>query len=182
MELRFVPPDLRRLDEIGTEIICCGFFSDERPPHGTLGLLDFRLAGWLSRLIQSGRLSGARGELSMISLRPKLPFDKALVFGLGERESFDERAYRETMERMLDALEGLCARAAVIELPGRHVGALSAEQAADIALELAAERPEQHDAFTLIERPEDEKRIVLRMIEQRRRVRRLISEEIPPSS
>lgn len=172
MELRFVPPDLRRLDEVGTEIIACGFFEDERPPHGTLGLIDWRMAGWLSKQIERGRMRGARGEVTMVSLRPKLPFDKALVFGLGDRPSFDEEAYRATMALMLSTFEGLCARSAVVELPGRHVGALTAEHAADVALEMIADRPD-HDVWTLIELPEDEKRIVTHMIEQRRRVRRL---------
>lgn len=175
MELRFVAPDLRRLDEVGTEIIACGFFADERPPRGTLDLIDWRLAGYLSRLVQRGLLTGKRGEVAMIALRPKLPFDKAIVLGLGERENFDETAYRACIHLLLETLEGLCARNAVVELPGRHVGALSAEHAADILLEIAAERPD-HDVFTLIERPEDEKRIVTHMIEQRRRVRRFGSE------
>lgn len=177
MELRFVPPDLRRLDEVGTEIIACGFFADERPPHGTLGLIDWRTAGWLSRFLQRGRMKGTLGEVSMLALRPKLPFDKAIVFGLGERASFDEAAYRATISLMLATFEGLFARSAVVELPGRHVGALTAEHAADIALELAAERPD-HDVWTLIEQPEDEKRIVTHMIEQRRRVRRLAPSDV----
>lgn len=175
MELHFVAPDLRRLDEVGTEIIACGFFADERPPRGTLGLIDWRMAGYLSRLLQRGQLTGARGEIAMISLRPKLPFDKAIVLGLGERASFDEGTYRQCIELLLKTLEGLCARTAVVELPGRHVGALSAEHAADILLEIAAERPD-YDAFTLIELADDEKRIVTHMIEQRRRVRRLAPE------
>jgi len=175
VELHFVAPDLRRLDEVGTEIIACGFFADERPPRGTLGLIDWRMAGYLSRLLRRGHLTGTRGEIAMISLRPKLPFDKAIVLGLGERESFDEAAYRQCIELLLKTLEGLCARNAVVELPGRHVAALSAEHAADILLEIAAERPE-YDAFTLIERAEDEKRIVSHMIEQRRRVRRFLPE------
>lgn len=178
MELRFVPPDLRSLDEIGTEIIACGFFADERPPHGTLGLIDWRLAGWLSRLMKGGQLSGVRGEVAMFPLRPKLPFDKAILFGLGERESFDEVAYRAAVASMLSTLEGLCARAAVVELPGRHVGALTAEHAADILLEMARERP-FHDIWTLVELPDDEKRIVTHMIEQRRRVRRLTPLDSP---
>src|SRR5690606_6715752 len=103
--------------------------------------------------------------------------DKAIVLGLGARESFTEGVYRECIHALLKTLEGLCARNAVVELPGRHVGALVAEHAADILLEIAATRPD-HDVFTLIERPEDEKRIVTHMIEQRRRVRRFGSEGV----
>jgi hypothetical protein len=172
VELRFVPPELRKLDEVGTEVLACGLFSDERPPHGTLGLVDWRLAGQVSRLLSRGWVRGARGEVVMMPLRPKLPFDKVIVFGLGDRASFDEAAFRATIESMLATMEGLSARSAVVELPGRHVGALTAEHAADILLETAAGHPE-HDVWTLVERPEDQKRVTAHMIEQRRRVRRL---------
>ena len=37
MELRFVIPDLRRFDEVGSEVLACGVFADERPLHGTAG-------------------------------------------------------------------------------------------------------------------------------------------------
>lgn len=172
MELRFVPPELRRLDEAGTEVIVCGLFSDERPPHGALGLVDWRLAGGISHLIQKGWVTGREGESVMVPVRPKLPFDKAVLFGFGERGAFNELTCRRLTEQMLRVMERLCARNAVVELPGRHVDAIAPEQAADILLELAGGRPE-HDVWTLIERSDDQKRITARMVEQRRRVRRV---------
>jgi hypothetical protein len=177
VELRFVPPDLRRLDEVGCEVLACGVFADERPPHGAGGLVDWRLAGTLSRLMQRGFIRGATGEVTMIPLRPKLPFDKALLFGLGERKSFDDGVFRSTVAHMLRAMEGLCARSAVVELPGRHTGAIAAEDAADMLLELAGGRPE-HDVWTLIEPNEDQKKITARMTEQRRRDRRVVLGEL----
>src|SRR4051812_10330977 len=97
MELRFIAPDLRRLDEVGCEVLACGLFADERPPRGTGGLIDWRTAGSLCHLIERGFLTAARGEVMMIPLRPKLPFDKALLFGLGERQHFDADVFRETV-------------------------------------------------------------------------------------
>ena len=95
-----------------------------------------------------------------------------IAFGLGARERFDEAAFRRVIEHMLTTMEGLAARTAVVELPGRHVGALSAEQATDILLELSSQRP-MHDLWTLIESLEDQRRIQAHMIEERRRVRRI---------
>jgi hypothetical protein len=172
MELRFVPPELRRLDDVGTEVVACGFFSDERPPRGTAGLIDWRLAGRLSRLLMRGLIAGSVGEVVMVPVRPKLPFDKALLFGLGERAKFDEVVYRVVVAKLLETMVGLSARSAVVELPGRHVGALAAEHAADILLEAAAGRPE-HDVWTLVEPTEDQRRVTAHMIEERRRVRRI---------
>jgi hypothetical protein len=173
MELRFITPELRRLDEVGSEVLACGVFADERPPHGTAGLVDWRLSGQVMRLIAQSFLTGERGEVVMLPLRPKLPFDKALLFGLGRREEFDHAVFRAVTAHMLRAMEGLCARSAVVELPGRHRSAIDAERATDILLELAGGRPE-HDLWTLIEPIDDQKRITARMSEQRRRDRRIV--------
>jgi hypothetical protein len=173
MELRFVTPELRRLDELGSEVLLCGVFLDERPHHGTAGLVDWRLSGLVSRLIRRGFVTGKRGEVVMIPLRPRMPFDKALLFGLGPVAEFDDAAYRAVTEHMLSVLEGLCARSAVVELPGRHRGAIDAERASDILFELAGGRPE-HDIWTLIETTDDQKRIAARVSEQRRRDRRIV--------
>jgi hypothetical protein len=173
MELRFVTPELRRLDELASEVLACGVFLDERPHHGTAGLVDWRLSGLVSRLIRRAFVSGKRGEVVMLPLRPKMPFDKALLFGLGKRDDFDDDAFRAVTEHMLAVMEGLCARSAVVELPGRHRAAIDAERATDILFELAGGRPE-HDIWTLIETSEDQKRIAARVSEQRRRDRRIV--------
>jgi hypothetical protein len=71
---------------------------------------------------------------------------------------------------MLETLEGLRARTAVVELPGRHRDAIAPDRAADILLEMAGSRPE-HDTWTLVE-PSDAQRIITQhMIQERRRVR-----------
>lgn len=177
MELRFVVPDLRKLDETSSEVLACGVFADERPPTGIAGLIDWRLAGRVSSLMLDGFVEGRLGEVVMIPLRPKLPFDKGLLFGLGERGSFAHAQFRQTVVQMLKTMEGLCARSAVVELPGRHTGIIGAEDATTILLESAGSRPE-HDAWTLVEPPEEQKRITTRMMEQRRRDRRVVLGEV----
>lgn len=173
MELRFVTPELRRLDEVPSEVLACGLFADERPHHGTAGLVDWRLSGLVSKLIRQNFATGKRGEVVMLPLRPKLPFDKALLFGMGGRNAFDDAVFRGVTAHMLSTMEGLSVRSAVVELPGRHRGAIDAERATDILLELAGASPE-HDLWTLIEGSEDQKRIAARMSEQRRRDRRIV--------
>jgi hypothetical protein len=73
---------------------------------------------------------------------------------------------------VLTTLEGLKARTAVVELPGRHFDGITPERAADILLEMAGGRPE-HDAWTLIEPLEGQKVIAQQTILERRRVRQL---------
>ncbi len=170
MDLRFTTPELRKLDLLGTEIIVSTLASDERPPHGVTGLLDFRLAGRISRLIENGFATGRVGEVVLVPGKPKLPFDKLLLFGIGKQTEFNDPVFRAVLDKILRTLEGLRARTAVVELPGRHFDAISPERAADILLESAGGQKE-HDVWTLIEPLEAQRAITQHMIQERRRVR-----------
>lgn len=144
--------------------------ADERPPHGVAGLVDWRLAGRVSKLLASGYATGKLGEVLLLPGKPKLPFDKIVLFGFGNSSEFNEHVFRFVIDKVLSTLEGLRARTAVVELPGRHIGAIRAERAADILLESAGGRPE-HDVWTLVEPQEAQRAITQHMIQERRRVR-----------
>ncbi len=107
MDLRFTPPQLRKLDLSGTEVLVATLASDERPPQGLAGLLDYRMAGRVSRLMQRGFAEGKVGEVVLVPGRPKLPFDKVLLFGIGKRADFCEPVFRAVLDRLLLTLEGL---------------------------------------------------------------------------
>ena len=170
MELRFATPELRQLDLAGTEVLVASFGSDERPPGGVTGLVDWRLAGRVSALMLAGFATGAVGEVLLLPGKPKLPFDKVVLFGIGPCAEFSERVFRATVDRILRTLEGLRARTAVVELPGRHFAGISPDRAADILLESAGGRPE-HDVWTLVEPQDAQRAITHHMIQERRRVR-----------
>jgi hypothetical protein len=171
MELRFVPPELRRLDETSAELIACSMWRDERPMRGLAGLLDWRLAGRLSKLARESFLVGELGEILCIPGRPRLPFDKILVMGLGTRATFDDNAFRGVVQQLLRSLEGLHIRRAVVELPGRAEGLIDPERATEIVLECASDSPD-HDAWWLVEPDEARTRIAARAQDERRRTRR----------
>lgn len=156
IDLRFVAPDLRRLDETDAEILVCGVFQDERPFRGLAGLLDFRLAGKLSRLARQGFLRGEIGEALLVPARTRLASDKLMVVGLGPRATFDDEAYRRVLARTLDALAGLSVKKAVVELPGRGAPALDAAPAARLLVDVLGD--EQRDAITFVE-PERERAV-----------------------
>ena len=155
-ELRFVAPDLRRLDEVGSEVVVCGIWRDERPFSGLACLLDWRLAGRLSRLARQGFLVGDVGEVLVVPARPRLPFDKLLACGLGPRATFNDVAFRTVLERIVDALAGLSVKKAVIELPGRGQGGVDAERAAEILLDVVGD--DERD-LCFVEEPDAQRRI-----------------------
>jgi len=167
VDLHFLPPDLRHLDEASAELCACSLWADERPMRGLAGLLDWRLGGRLSLLLRSGFLTGRRGETLLVPGKPHVPFEKVLLVGLGAQAAFDDTAFRETVKLMASALEGLRVRRAVVELPGRAGDEVDAERAITIALECVGDSP-HHDAWWLVEAPASQKRIVQRAADERR--------------
>jgi hypothetical protein len=173
VELRFVQPSLVELDELDTEVLACSLWSDVRPAHGLAGLCDWRLAGRLSHLARAGFVTGRTGEVVMVPGKPRLSFDKLLLFGAGDRSAFDEDAFTRIVSGMLKTMEGLAARVAVVELHGRHDELIAADRAADILLAATGGKRE-HDVWTLVEGADGKQRIVQHMIEMRRRIRRVL--------
>jgi hypothetical protein len=171
VELRFILPALRRLDLAATEVLVASLTENERPVRGLSGLLDWRLKGRIAGLLANGFATGELGEVLLIPGKPRLPFDKVILFGLGQTADFGDRAYRQVVARILSTLEGLRARSAVVELPGRHFNAIGPEEAASVLLEYAAERPD-HDLWTLVESAEAQQVIAQQVISERKRVRR----------
>lgn len=174
MELRFVDPVLSQLDALDSEVLACTVWQDARPCDGVAGLCDWRFAGRLARLQRSDFLRGEAGEVVLLTGRPKMSFDKILLFGAGPRDKFDETVFAQLVQHMLEVLEGLSTRIAVVELPGRQSDVIPAERAADMLLEAATKEPSlgKHDVWTLVEDASARKLITKHMIEERRRIRR----------
>ncbi|HMI91498.1 MAG TPA: leucyl aminopeptidase, partial [Polyangiales bacterium] len=72
MHVRFAAPEMAQLDALRCEALALSFFSDERPLRGPLGLIDWRLCGFVSQLLTSGRVGGALLETVLVPARPKL--------------------------------------------------------------------------------------------------------------
>jgi hypothetical protein len=168
MDLRFVLPELHALDDTPAEVCACGMWQDERPLRGLAGLLDWRLAGRVSRLARQSFAVGTMAEVVCIQGRPRLPFEKVLFIGCGPTAGFDDARFREAATVLLRTLEGLKVRRAVVELPGRGRDAIAPERAAEIVLEIARDA-EAHDAWWLVEPPEAQAKIASRATEERRR-------------
>jgi hypothetical protein len=170
MDLRFVPPELRRLDDTAVELCACGLWRDERPPRGLAALLDWRLGGRLTALMKRDFVRGELGEALLVPGKPHVPFEKLLLVGVGDRAAFDEGVFRRAVERIARSLEGLRVRRAVVELPGRAANAVSPERAIELTLECVGASTE-HDAWWLVEDTASQKRMEQRADDERRRAR-----------
>jgi hypothetical protein len=172
MDLRFLPPEPRRLEDASVELCACSIWSDERPARGFAGLIDWQLGGRLSALLKAGFVRGDRGEALLVPGKPHVPFEKVLVVGLGRRNAFDDGAFRDAIVHLARALEGLRVRRAVLELPGRSGDAIDAERAITLTLDAVGATAE-HDVWWLVDTPAAQKRIEQRAADERRRARAL---------
>jgi len=127
--------DLARWDGEGRgDLLAVHIWEDVRPLRGAAGLLDWRLCGKLSGLIQSGRLGGAEGEQLLLPTGGRLPWRVAMVMGLGSRVGFSGARFRAAMARLLAAARGLGVRELALAPPGRDIDVVPARRAMDLVL------------------------------------------------
>lgn len=72
------------VDILMHESLVLGFFSNERPPKGYCGFVDWRLNGMISKNIARGKITGHFKEKVLITPHYRIPSSKILLFGLGE--------------------------------------------------------------------------------------------------
>lgn len=169
LDLRFATRDLKRLDQISSEVLVAPVMQDERPPRGVAGMVDWRLSGQVSRVMKTGFFKGELFETLLLPTRSALPFDKTVLFGCGPKADFDERAYLAALQRIRQVLAGLKAGHAVVELPGRHLDLIAAERAVDLLLE-GVDDPTDQSVWTLIDAPLAQKTLSDRRLRERRRL------------
>lgn len=170
MDVSFVAPDLRKLDALKREAIALPFFEGERPLRGALGLVDWRLAGLVSRVLLRGHANGNLGETVLLPTKRRLPFEKLFLFGAGAPSELDEARFEEVTARMLDTLDAARVRSSVIALPGRAVGRIDPTVAMQRFLRHASEHPEQ-DSTILIEDSDGQRAMQPVLERERRRAR-----------
>lgn len=170
MEVRFVAPDWDNLDALRSEAILTPFFSDERPLCGVLGLIDWRMCGFVSRMLGSGMVKGERGEHALIPLKPRFTVDKLFLFGLGPEAAFDDAVLHDTTARMLEVVARAQVRATAIVLPGRGTQRVPAAEAMESFVRAVAERDTQ-DEVVLLEPLEAHKDMEPILQRERRRAR-----------
>ncbi|HWE31423.1 MAG TPA: M17 family peptidase N-terminal domain-containing protein, partial [Polyangia bacterium] len=106
MNVSFLASDLGKWDaaENVPETLVLPFFVDERPLRGAAGLCDWRLCGRLSRLLQSSRVAGKWGEVTLYPPGKRLPFQRLLLVGLGAADRFDEKTAQDAARLIADKM------------------------------------------------------------------------------
>ena len=81
-------------------------FQDERPMSGMAARADWRLNGFLSRLLVDNRFTGERGEWLLVHTQGRLPFTHLFLVGMGRKGS-------RTPLNSKRALEGIAGKVAL---------------------------------------------------------------------
>jgi hypothetical protein len=169
LEVQFAAPELRRLDASRADALVLTLFEDERPLRGASGLVDWRLCGRLSSLLTEGRITGTRGETTLLPPRPRLPFDRLVLYGLGRSDEFDDDVCVSALGAIFDTLTSLRSRTCLLVVPGRATGRLRAERALDLLFDAVRGRDGQ-DSVTLLE-PFAAQKVMLPLLEKRKKRR-----------
>lgn len=125
---------LASLDAAGADAAAL-FVGPERPLQGLSGLVDWRLAGALSRTLRAGTYGGEGGEQLLVPTNGRLGAPRVFCFGVAEPPA-DEAAFRAVAYRALDALLRAGSRSQLTALPPFGAG-LSRPLAARLWLEAA---------------------------------------------
>lgn len=149
MDVHFAQPAMREIDRLKCDAIGIPFFSDEHPPRGVLGLLDWRLCGLVTRMMMRDKIAGAPLETVLIPARQRLSVDKLLLFGAGPRSQFSAERINELMRHMLATLTQLGARSSAIVLPGRSPALVEPAVAIETLLTTSTSFPDHDEVWVL---------------------------------
>lgn len=109
--------DAESLARVGAEVAVAGFFRDQRPLRGGAGLADWRLCGFVSRLLIASRAQGEPGEAILATTHGRLRAGRLLLIGLGPRARFGFEAHVSAVEQAVRRLLDLGVATAVFDLP-----------------------------------------------------------------
>ncbi len=80
---RLLEPSLAAVDALAVDSIVVGLCRDVRPLAGLLGVIDWRLCGRLSRLVEAGTITGDVDEKVLFPTGGRLPVPRLFLYGWG---------------------------------------------------------------------------------------------------
>ncbi|MDP3276488.1 MAG: M17 family peptidase N-terminal domain-containing protein [Deltaproteobacteria bacterium] len=172
MELRFVTLSLSAIDSLRSELGVLTFFEDERPLRGYAGLCDWRLCGRLSGLLASRRVQGRVGEKTLLPAGARLPFERLLLVGLGQRSHFDVEAFDVASQALVESVLGLRVRNVALALPGRSASMIGPAESARRFMASLGGLHDELDELAVVDEPEALREMSPILESERRRLRR----------
>ena len=85
------------IEKLEADALIVGFHEDIRPLKGGAGVLDWLLCGALSRLIIQKKITGAVGDVALLTSKGKVPADKIFMIGLGPKAELSAASLRSAL-------------------------------------------------------------------------------------
>jgi len=104
------------VDRIQTGTLFVAHFAGERPLRGEAGIVDWRLHGWLSRLLMEGRIDGTLGS-SLLVPAHRLPAQRVVLLGLGDPDDLNDDRLANVAHDVRDKIAGLKEKNASLAMP-----------------------------------------------------------------
>jgi hypothetical protein len=137
--------DTEPAERVRADVLVAHFFEGDRPLRGAAARVDWRLCGHLSEMLARGAFGGAPEDVVLVPTGSGMRAPRALLLGLGPRESFAPRALRASTRLAVTRAASLRAGIVALALPSEAESGLAAERAAAAALigagEALQERP-----------------------------------------
>lgn len=133
------------LELLEVEVLAAFLFADQRPLVGAAGLLDWRLDGEVTRMLQAGRISGSRGEQLVLRAGGKLKTQWVLLVGAGKRGDCSDRQIKTLFKELCKCCNRAGFKQVGVALPLDFQASLS------IPEDLAATAEELHVQFMFVD-------------------------------
>ena len=101
---RLLEPTLQNLDALQADALVVGLCSDVRPLAGVLGMVDWRLCGRVSRLLERGVITGDEGERVLMPTLGRIPPPRLFFFGWGRASGSTSQA-ADRVAAMVELIE-----------------------------------------------------------------------------
>lgn len=95
----------RPFDKLKSQCAIVTAFTDLRPLHGNSAVLDWRLNGRLSKLMQIHKFNGQFKETLLMPAEGRVYANDIIVVGLGEKNKFDESQISDFIQYLLNVLD-----------------------------------------------------------------------------
>ncbi|MDD5100234.1 MAG: M17 family peptidase N-terminal domain-containing protein [Syntrophales bacterium] len=118
-------------DALNHDTLILGFFSDERPPRGYCGLVDWRLNGIISTEIARGKISGLFSEKLLYAYPRRIRVSRLLLFGMGSLAELTYDHLYNTGYEMARTVSGIQATDMVLPMPAAGRGSLKLPEMTD---------------------------------------------------
>jgi hypothetical protein len=135
--------DSEPVERVRADLLVAPFFEGDRPLRGAASRVDWRLSGHLSEMLGRGAFGTGEGDVVLVPTGSRLRAPRALLLGLGPRESFAPRALRAAARIAVARAAALRAGIVALALPAEAESGLPAERAAAAVLIGAGEALEE---------------------------------------